>query len=265
MRIDGKKIAEAIITRLRAQPKPDKMLAAVLVGDNPQSLSFLKQKERVAELLGVPFHLYRFETSVPEADLILGIKRLGDDPEVGGIIVQLPLPAHYDRDAVLAAINPRKDIDAISPASKEWVDSLPVGVVKDILAEADADMRHKTIAVVGRGFLVGKPVMAWLDAMGKSYALYHSQNDLRGIKEADVIITGVGKGGLIKPAMLKPEAGVIDFGYDRIDGKMMGDFDPRPLADDPGRIAWYTPTPGGTGPILIAEIYRNFYKLCARL
>jgi methylenetetrahydrofolate dehydrogenase (NADP+)/methenyltetrahydrofolate cyclohydrolase len=258
MIIDGKKIANDILTELRAVPRPNKLLAAVLVGDNAQSKSFLRQKEKMAQMLDVPFHLYQFDDTISEEDLIREIRSIGSDDEVGGIIVQLPLPPHYHRDAVLAAINPKKDIDAMTQESKNLVSPLPVEVVKDILKSVGEDMRKKHVAVVGRGFLVGKPIIGWLEDEGMPFQLFHSKSDLADLKYADIVITGAGKGGLITPNMLKEEVGVIDFGYDFIDGKIKGDFDPNDQF-----TGWYTPTPGGTGPILVAEIFKNFYKLNA--
>lgn len=262
MLIDGKKIAENIISSLRSLPKPDRMLAAVLVGDNAQAKSFLRQKERIAQELAIPFHLYQFDESIPETELVKEVQNLGADPEIGGIIVQLPLPPHYNRNVILEAINPKKDIDAMTPESRKFVLPLPVEVVKDVLCavngaeNSEEFLKDKIVAVVGRGFLVGKPIMDWLDAAGIKYSLFHSKSDLGDLKYADVIITGVGKGGLITPEILKNDVGVIDFGYDLVEGKIKGDFSP-----DENFSGWYTPTPGGTGPVLVAEIFKNFYKL----
>ncbi len=264
MRIDGKKIAEQILSNLRHSPKPAAILAAVLVGENAQSKSFLRQKEKMAQALDIPFRLYQFDESILQDDLLQEIRKIGADPEIGGIIVQLPLPPHYDRDAALAAINPEKDIDAMTLASRKRVMPLPVEVIKDVLRSAGWDIKDKKIAVVGRGFLVGMPIMAWLDQSGIAYSLFHSKSDLAGLKNADIVITGAGKGGLISPEMLKYGAGVIDFGYDLIAGKIKGDFDASHADDEGSRVAFYTPTPGGTGPILVAEIFKNFYKLNPR-
>lgn len=272
--VDGKKIAGEIIQELKKLPKPDKMLAAVLVGDNSQSKSFLKQKEKMAEQLGIAFHLYQYDESITEDGLIKEIKKLGDDEQIGGIIVQLPLPAHYNRDRILAAINLNKDIDALTPESRKFVDPLPVAVVKDILLTFNFKLSTSIIAVVGRGFLVGKPIMDWLAGAGVKYSLFHSKSDLSEIKKADLVITGVGKAGLIKPEMLKSGAGVIDFGYDfkkesgirnrELGNKIFGDFDVSNIHNSSFIIhnsGFYTSTPGGTGPILVAEIFKNFYKL----
>lgn len=256
MRIDGKKISEKIIKELQALPKAEKMLAAVLVGDNPQSLSFLRQKEKMAGILEVPFHLYQFSDSISQNDLIEEIRALGADPEVGGIIVQLPLPPHYDRDSVLSAISPSKDIDAMTPEGRNLVSPLPVEVIKDVLNAVGEDISKKEVAVVGRGFLVGKPIMEWLDSIHKPYKALNSKSDLSEIRGSDLVITGVGKGGIIKQEFVGFGGGVIDFGYDLIDEKIKGDFIP-----DSDFSGWYTPTPGGTGPVLVAEIFKNFYKL----
>lgn len=261
MIVDGKKIANELVAQLREKPRPNKMLAAVLVGDNAQSESFLKQKEKMAQMLDVPFHLYQFDDSITEENLIREIQNIGSDNEVGGMIVQLPLPPHYDRDAVLAAINPKKDIDAMTQESKSLVSPLPVEVVKDILKSVGEDVRKKQIAVVGRGFLVGKPIIEWLDSEGISFQVFHRKSDLAGLKKADLIISGVGNAGLIKPGMLREGAAVIDFGYDVKNGKISGDFDAQLPVTHYQLLNFYTPTPGGTGPILVAEIFKNFYKL----
>ena len=276
MIIDGKKISAEIIARLKSLPGPDKILAAILVGSTgpsatssgpsgspqaEQSKSFLRQKENMAKELGISFQLFQFPESILEDDLILEIKKIGSDREIGGLIVQLPLPPHFDRDKILAAINPKQDIDAMALASQESVNPLPVEVVKDVLKFAGEEMKNKSVAVIGRGFLVGKPIMEWLDKIGVKYVLFHSKSDLSEIKKADLIISGVGKGGLIKPEMLKPGAGVIDFGYDMVNGKIKGDFAVSKVNSQMSNVAFYTPTPGGTGPILVAEIFKNFYKL----
>lgn len=261
MKIDGRKIANKIIEDLKRADRPDKILAAVLVGDNAQSESFLKQKERMADLLDTPFHLYQFDQSIIEEDLIGEIKKIGSDNEVGGIIIQLPLPPHYNRDAVLAAVDPRKDIDALTPESREFVLPLPVEVVKDILKSVNYELKDKIVAVVGKGFLVGKPLIEYFRDKCEELLVFDSKSDLARLKKADLVITGVGKAGLIKPDMLKEGAGVIDFGYDITDGKILGDFDASNANSQMPNVSWYTPTPGGTGPVLVAEIFKNFYKL----
>ena len=165
MIIDGRKIAENIIAKLKKLPKPDKILAAILVGENSQSKSFLRQKEKIATELGVNFQLYKFSEKISESELTSEIKKIGEDEKVGGIIVQLPLPSQYNRDAVLSVINPKKDIDVLSAESWKFALPLPVEVVSDILENLKLKIQDFKIAVVGRGFLVGKPIMEWLKKM----------------------------------------------------------------------------------------------------
>lgn len=268
MVIDGKKIAGSIIKDLKQKKRPDKILAAVLVGERPDSKSFLRQKKLMAKELGVPFELFQFGDDILEEDLTKEIKKIGEDEEIGGLIVQLPLPAHYNRGRILAAINPRQDVDALMPESRKLVDPLPVAVVKEILKATSYNLKAKTVAVVGKGFLVGKPIIEWLKKEGQEPMVFDSKSDLKDLEQVDLVITGVGKAGLIKPVMLKPGAAVIDFGYDLKDGKISGDLDvsnvngPMPAGrQEMSNVLFYTPTPRGTGPILVAEIFKNFYKL----
>ncbi len=282
--LDGKAIAKRILETLKEKPRPDKALAAIFVGDNPQSQSFLKQKEKMAQELEIQFQLHRFPETISAQDLIRAIQAIGNDSKVGGMIVQLPLPTGFSRDEIIAAIPPAKDVDALTPQSRALVDPLPVAVLKEILRVTHYHLSIKTVAVVGRGFLVGQPIIEWLKGETRSRTrtgwrqnrkelrqprckkllLFHSKSDLTKIRQADLIITGVGKGGLITQAMIKPGAHLIDFGYDTKEGKIVGDFNPMPYAISHTpltNIGWYTPTPSGTGPILVAEIFRNFYQL----
>ncbi|MDO8430276.1 MAG: bifunctional 5,10-methylenetetrahydrofolate dehydrogenase/5,10-methenyltetrahydrofolate cyclohydrolase [bacterium] len=264
MIIKGKEIAQKIIEGLKKENRPDKILAAVLVGSTSspqvaQSKSFLRQKELMAKELGIVFELFQFGEDILENDLIAEIKKISADPEIGGIIIQLPLPKHYEQDKILAAVDPKKDVDALTPESRKLVNPLPVEVVWDVLGIMNYELGDKAIAVIGRGFLVGKPIAEYFKDKCKKLEVFHSKSDLSNLKEFDLVISGVGKAGLIKPKMLKTGAIAIDFGYDFQDGKIKGDFD---LNGAEERNIQFTPTPGGTGPILVAEIFKNFYKLC---
>lgn len=261
MVIDGKVIAKEIIDELKKMSKPQKKLAAVFVGSSKASESFLKQKERVAKELGVEFQLYRFDEEISEDDFKNSIRDIQNDQAVGGLIIQLPLPEKFNRESVLSVLQPEKDIDALSLEAK--VLPLPVMVVKDILAKINYYLDDKIVAVVGRGLLIGQPIAEWLIGKCKEVMVFHSRSDLNELKKADLVITGVGKASLIKPEMLKLGAGVIDFGYDFVDGKVRGDFDSSACqtSNVNCQLSFYTPTPGGTGPILVAEIFKNFYIL----
>lgn len=248
MVIDGKLIAKGVIDELKQERRPEKILAAVLVGDNLQSKSFLKQKEKTAQELGIKFQLFQFDEAISEKDLIQKIEKINADDQIGGIIVQLPLPKQYNRNKILTAIESQKDIEALT--------SLSVEVVKEILKVQNHNAETSMVAVVGQGFLTSKPIVEWLRGRCKKLIIVDIGDDLSQIKEADLVITGVGKAGLIKPEMLKRGSRIIDFGYDTVDGRIRGDFDA-----NNSDVSWYSPTPGGTGPILVAMLFKNFYLL----
>lgn len=267
--INGRKIAQEVIDGLKKLPKPNKTLVAVFVGDDLASVSFLKQKSKVAQDLGLEFKLEQFPETISEIDLKEKIKTIGEDPRVGGIIIQLPLPPKFDQSKIISLLNPKKDVDALTAGAK--VLPLAVGVVKDVLEEAMKyenstnirNLKDRLVAVVGRGVLIGKPIAEWLSGKCHNVMVLHRGSDFSQLKSADLVVTGAGKAGLIKPEMLKAGAGVIDFGFDMVRGKIRGDFDSSSLTAIPSTLypSFYTPTPGGTGPILVAELFKNFYKL----
>jgi len=264
--ISGKEIAERIIERLKSQSKPQKTLAAILVGDNPSSISFLRQKQKIAEELGVNFEIHKFDESISESDLVKKVKEMGESENIGGVIIQLPLPKNFNRENILNAIPKEKDVDALNGAPV-----LPpaVEVAREILETINYKLETGKIAVVGLGFLVGRPISEWLKgnpstglrARCAELYLLDIGDSLDVLKNADLVITGVGKAGLIKPEMLRNGAVIIDFGYDSVNGKISGDFDINNLKANEAEGLTYTPTPGGTGPILVAKLFENFYKL----
>lgn len=260
MIIDGKKIAEDILTRLAAAPKPEKFLAAVLVGDDASSVSFLAQKEKVAQRLGIDFRLYKFPATSTNDELREEIGKIAGHTTCGGVIVQLPLPDAVNRYYVLNAVPPEKDVDVLSERSlgafyNERSKIVPpaVATVEELLKKQNIDLATKSVAVVGLGLLVGRPVATRMMWHAKETMLLRSTSDLIALRKADIVITGVGKAGLIHQEMLKEDAVLIDFGYDG--GK--GDFH----ATNVFAELVYTPVPGGTGPILVAKLFENFYAL----
>lgn len=260
--IDGKKIARGIIDDLKKMPKPEKTFAAIFVGSSKASESFLKQKEKVASELGLNFQLFQFPDHISEDELFGKVREIGSDRLIGGMIIQLPLPPRFSQEKILQALDSKKDVDAIV---NQNLLPLPVMVVSDVLVSVSYDLKDKIVAVVGRGMLVGKPVAKWLEGKCKEVLIFHSKTNLADLKKVDLIITGVGKAGLIKPEMLKEGAGVIDFGFDIVNGKIRGDLDSSFLQLETCnlKLAFYTPTPGGTGPILVAELFKNFYSLAS--
>jgi methylenetetrahydrofolate dehydrogenase (NADP+)/methenyltetrahydrofolate cyclohydrolase len=269
MKIDGQNIAKKIIGNLKLQPVPQKFLAAILIGENPASLNFLKQKEKVAIELGIDFRVYKFPENSTNDFLRKEIGKTALLKKAGGVIIQLPLPENLNRHYILNVIPRGKDIDVLGERAlgafyvgRNQVLPPAVGVVEEILAISHWPLAASKVAVVGLGFLVGRPLAVWL--MGKVSELYllDQDSDLSLLKQADLVISGVGKSGLIKPEMLKKGAGIIDFGYS-IDesGKISGDFDSNSLMANGQLLNFYTPTPGGAGPILVAKLFENFYTL----
>jgi methylenetetrahydrofolate dehydrogenase (NADP+)/methenyltetrahydrofolate cyclohydrolase len=274
MMIDGKNIAEKIVGRLKAQPKPDKFFAAILVGDDAASLNFLKQKERVAKELGIEFRLYQLPQAITTDELRREIGRLAQPKNCGGLIVQLPLPENINRHYVLNAIPKEKDADCLSEAAlgafyteRGAVVPPSVATVEEILKLEPRTMRDLKIVMVGAGFLIGKPVGFWLqNKVSELVVLDATVKQLHAkLSDADIVVSGAGQPHLFGARELKEGALVIDFGFSQIAGadgekKIAGDFDPAGAEEKNIR---YTKTPGGTGPILVAELFENFYKLNA--
>lgn len=264
-KIDGKKIAEEILAKLKTQPKPKKFLAAVLVGNDGSSISFLKQKEKTAKELGVDFRLYKFPSEIKNDELREEVLKIAEHKTCGGVIVQLPLPEHINAQYILNVIPREKDLDVLGEralgafyAGRNTILPPATGVVDEILRATNFEIKTSKIAIVGLGTLVGKPISIWLARKVGELHLIHKGSDFSILKNADVVISGVGAAGTIKPEMLKLGGGVIDFGYDG--GR--GDFDAsQPLDASSKQPSWYTPTPGGTGPILVAKVFENFYRL----
>ena len=262
MVIDGKKVAADIMERLRRTRHPEKFLAAVTVGADPSSASFLREKERAARELGADFRLFRFPEDISPVELRENVARIAAMDACGGVLVQLPLPARIGREMVLSGIPQEKDVDNLRGDTA--VPAPAVGVVDEILKANNYSLKALRVAVVGaKGFLVGRPVAAWLEGKCARLLTLDMGDDLGALASADIVILGTGSPGLVKPEMLKKGALVIDFGYGKKDGKVCGDFDPSSLTTESSKIraVSYTPTPGGTGPILVAKLLENFYKL----
>lgn len=274
-RVDGRQMAAEILEDLKKLPKPEKIFAAVLVGDDPRSISFLKQKEQVAKALGIDFRLYKLDPKLGNDGLRRAVRELVEKKSVGGAIVQLPLPEGVNPSYVLNAVPREKDVDVLGERAlgafynnRNPVLPPAVATVKTILGKVSAkggsasggnvDLTKSVVAVVGLGKLVGKPVGLWLTGKCKELHLLGRNSDLAILSTCDVVVSGVGKAGIIRADMLKGGAGIIDFGYYYFpDGEVSGDFN----SEDAEHLSFYTPTPGGTGPILVAELFRNFYKL----
>lgn len=270
MIIDGKTIAAGIVERLKKLPRPEKFFGAVLVGEDPASLNFLKQKEKVAHELGIEFRLYELPLDITTDKLRAEIGRLAQPKTCGGFIVQLPLPEKINRHYVLNVIPKGKDVDFLSEAAlgafytgRSKAIPPSAGTVEEILKLERRNLRDLTVVMLGAGFLIGKPIGFWLqNRVGELIVLDKDVKDLRArLREADIVISGAGEPRLFNAEYLKDGAVVIDFGFGRgTDGKLAGDFDPAGAEE---KNIHYTKTPGGTGPILVAKLFENFYTLNA--
>jgi methylenetetrahydrofolate dehydrogenase (NADP+)/methenyltetrahydrofolate cyclohydrolase len=282
MIIDGKTIANEIIERLRGLPKPAKFFGAALVGDDPASLNFLKQKERVAHELGIDFRLHQLPLGITTDVLRAEIGRLAEPKTCGAFIVQLPLPEAISRHYVLNAIPKEKDVDCLSeqalgafytergkiaPPSVATVEEILQREYREVVGEhrddaiAPGALRELKVVVIGAGFLIGKPVGFWLqNRVAELVVLDASVKNIHDkLGDADIVIAGAGHAGLFGASHLKEGAIVIDFGFNRsADGYIIGDFDPSGADEKNIR---YTKTPGGTGPVLVAKLFENFYTL----
>lgn len=257
--IDGKAIAEKMIAELKVLPVPKKKLAAILVGDNKHSRSFLKQKGATAKELGINFELYELPETLSQREVEEAVRKISKDPTVGGVIVQIPLPVHYKRTPVLEAIDLAKDVDDLSGGKQPILPPAP-GSLKRILEEIHFDLKGKRAVVVGPGFLIGKPIATWL--MGKVANLTVIDMggfDEEALKAADLIVTAAGVPGLIKGEHIKKDAVLIDYSYGTdANGEISGDVE---VSSCIKKTEMITKTPGGTGPIVVAQLFVNFYKL----
>ncbi len=268
--LDGKAIAARVraevaeeVARLR-QAGVVPGLAVVLVGDDPASQVYVRNKGRACDEVGVVHFDHRLPATTTQAELSQLIAALNADPRVHGILVQLPLPAGLDSAALLAQIDPRKDVDGLLAENigrlwsgePRFVPCTPLGVMR-LLREAGTPLAGAQAVVVGRSSLVGKPVAALLLSANATVTLCHSHTrELQAqVERADILIAAVGKPGLIAGDWIKPGATVIDVGINRLpDGRLVGDVE---FERAQRRAAAITPVPGGVGPLTIAMLLQN--------
>ena len=238
-------------------------LATVLAGDDPASEIYVSSKRRLTEEAGMRSIHHRLAPDAPPAELLDLVERLGADPDVDGILVQLPLPAQHDQDEVIARIDPAKDVDGLTPISAGLlaqgrpglVPCTPRGIA-ELLRSAGVELAGAGAVIVGRSILVGRPLSALLLNENATVTVCHSRTvDLAAVcRAADVLVAAVGSPRLIGAEMVKPGAAVIDVGTNRTDDGLVGDVDFAPVSEVAGAI---TPVPGGVGPMTIAMLLDN--------
>lgn len=268
--IDGKALAAGFRQELKKKVEQLKTagifpgLAVILAGDDQASKIYVRNKQRVCEELGIKSWKYQLPEDVSQEELIGLIKKLNTDPEVSGILVQLPLPAHLDSAAVLNAVAPTKDVDGFHPvnlglltAGRPWVTPCTPAGVMELIRETGVEIAGKECVVVGRSNIVGKPLSLLLLQEHGTVTVCHSRT--RNLDEvcrrADILVAAAGRAGLIHGGMIKTGAVVIDVGINRNEqGKVVGDVDFASAVEKAGAI---TPVPGGVGPMTIAMLMKN--------
>jgi methylenetetrahydrofolate dehydrogenase (NADP+) / methenyltetrahydrofolate cyclohydrolase len=269
--LDGKAVAQALRSRvaegvgaLAREAGVTPGLAVVLVGDDPASAVYVRNKDRACREAGMGSTTHRLPAATSEADLLALVARLNADPAVHGILVQLPLPPHLREARVLEAIDPAKDVDGFHPENvgllaigrPRFVPATPRGVLA-LLEAAGVDPAGKRAAVVGRSNIVGKPTALLLLHRHATVTICHSRTgDLPGVlREADIVVAAIGKPEAIRGDWLRPGAAVIDVGVNRLpDGRLVGDV---AFEEAAARAAVITPVPGGVGPMTIAMLLDN--------
>lgn len=254
--LDGQKVAQCILKNLAPKIKDLKArgikpsLAVILIGDNPASVKYVERKKIVAESLGINVHLYEMLPTVKEAQLIKLIADLNQSQSIHGILVQLPLPEDMDVDKILACLAPKKDIDGLGPKAK-FVSATALGIIK-ILEFYRIPIRGKLVVIIGRGRLVGRPlVKLMVKKEARVYNMGRDNFDIEKIKQADIAVVATGQAKLIKADYIKSGATVIDCGATR------AETDFKSLKNVAGAI---TPVPGGVGPVTVATLMENLVK-----
>ncbi|MCB9563530.1 MAG: bifunctional methylenetetrahydrofolate dehydrogenase/methenyltetrahydrofolate cyclohydrolase FolD [Kofleriaceae bacterium] len=244
-------------------------LAVVLVGDDPASAVYVRSKTRAAQAAGVEVFDHKLPATTTQRELLDLVGRLNEDAAVDGILVQLPLPAHIDADAIVNAIRADKDADGLHPMNLGRLAQGRPGVVActpkgcmRLLAEGNVDLAGARAVVLGRSILVGRPMALLLTNANATVTVCHSRTrDLEAqVAAADVVVAAIGRPELVRGAWIKPGAAVIDVGMNRVDGKLVGDVE---YAAAAARASVITPVPGGVGPMTIACLLDNTVELAA--
>jgi len=277
--LDGRRIAGSLLNELKTRVdarvaaglgRPG--LAVVLVGEDPASQSYVRNKRRAAETVGIRTFDYNLPAGTGEAELLALIDRLNADLAVHGILVQLPLPGIGDASALIHRIDPRKDVDGFHPENVGHLALREFGLrpctprgITTLLAYTDRPVRGQSATIVGVSNHVGRPMALELLIAGCTVTSCHKftpQDVLRRhVGAADILVVAAGKPGLIPGEWVKPGSVVIDVGINRLeDGRLVGDVD---FAAAAGRASWITPVPGGVGPMTVATLMQNTLEAAA--
>ncbi len=273
--VDGRAVAAELraelathVTEMTTAGSPPPSLAVVLCGDDPASAIYVRNKGRAAERAGVRFTLHKPPAESTTEDLVALVRSLDSDESVDAILVQLPLPAQIDPDAVMSCISPEKDADGFHPYNFGRLAEGHPGVVApgtplgcmELLRRSGVTLRGSRAVVVGRSAIVGRPLALMLTNADSTVTICHSRTrELAAIcHEADILVAAIGRPRMIDVSYVKPGAFVIDVGTTPQDGVVVGDVDRASVEPVAG---WLTPVPGGVGPMTIAMLLRNTLAL----
>ncbi|MCD8905760.1 bifunctional methylenetetrahydrofolate dehydrogenase/methenyltetrahydrofolate cyclohydrolase FolD [Staphylococcus chromogenes] len=268
--LDGKQIAKDYRQGLQDEVEVLKQkgytpkLSVILVGNDGASQSYVRSKKKAAEKIGMISEVIHLEEDTSEEDVLKELERLNNDESVSGILVQVPLPKQVDEQKVLDAIDPDKDVDGFHPINigrlyldqAKLIPCTPLGVM-ELLKHADIDLEGKNAVVIGRSHIVGQPVSKLLIQQNATITVLHSrsQNVHEHLKNADIIVSAVGRPGMVKKEDVKEGAVVIDVGNTPDEnGKLKGDVEYDEVSEVAGAI---TPVPGGVGPMTITMVLNN--------
>ncbi len=268
--LDGKKLSQEIKAELKTEVLGLKKqgifpgLAVIIVGNNSASEIYVKNKKQACEEVGIYSEIYKLEEKISQISLLALVEKLNSNEKIHGILVQLPLPTHIEKEKIISAISPKKDVDCFHPENigkvflgqEIFPPCTPAGIL-EILKRSEIEITGKDIVIVGRSNIVGKPLALMMINEGATVTVCHSKTI--NLKEkclgADILVSAVGYAGLITKDMIKQGAVVIDVGMNRNDeGKLTGDVDFLEVSKIASAI---TPVPGGVGPMTIAMLLKN--------
>jgi len=267
--MDGKSLASEIKNKLVEEAKSMEKtpgLAVILVGENPASKKYVQMKERACDEVGISHKVHRLEENVSDSEIEELILKLNKDESIDGIIVQLPLSKHRNTNEILENIDPSKDVDGLTITNVGRLEknlpglfpATPLGVM-ELLKKYKIEIAGKNAVVIGRSNLVGKPLAQLLLNAGATVTIAHSKTKNIGevTKNADILVSAVGRPGLITADMVKDQAVVIDVGTTEQDEKLKGDIDFPQVSK---KASYITPVPGGVGPMTVAMLLSNVVK-----
>jgi len=270
--MDGKAIAKVIREEVKAEAGKwisrgiNPRLDVVLVGNDPASVYYAKAKQKLSEKVDVQFVLHELPESASQQQVLGLVEQLSADSAVHGIMIELPLPKQIDRHAVMAAVHPHKDVDGVNPLNRGYLASgmdglcpaTPVACI-EIVERSGLSFLGQEVVIVGWGETVGKPLLAMLLKKGATVTTCHSKTrDLKShTVRADIVVTAVGRPGLLRADMVKPGAVVVDVGINETENGIVGDVDFAAVSEVAGHV---TPVPGGVGSVTSVLLFQNLLK-----